>query len=222
MVKEVKDKVIIAAVKQPNGTSVVEEIPYGLLVWATGNAPRPLVRDLISKIPAQTGSRRGLLVNDFLVVEGCEGIWSLGDCSATKFAPTAQVAAQQGTYLARLFNTMAQTNALELEIDSLKELKPKTPDVDGAIEVKQRALSKVKLMKPFEYSHQGSLAYIGSDKAIADLPFGFSGGNVAAGGQMTYYFWRSAYLSKLFSLRNRTLGTWNYNAFADISCIGLD
>jgi len=53
----------------------------------------------------------------------------------------------------------------------------------------------------------GSLAYIGSDKAIADLPFGFSGGNVAAGGQLTYYFWRSAYLSKLFSLRNRTLGT---------------
>jgi NADH:ubiquinone reductase (non-electrogenic) len=52
----------------------------------------------------------------------------------------------------------------------------------------------------------GSLAYIGSDKAVADLPFGWAGGNVAAGGQLTYYFWRSAYLSKLFSLRNRTLG----------------
>jgi NADH:ubiquinone reductase (non-electrogenic) len=75
MVKEVKDKVIVAAVKQPNGSSVVEEIPYGLLVWATGNAPRPLIKDFISKIPAQSGSRRGLLVNDFLVVEGCEGIW---------------------------------------------------------------------------------------------------------------------------------------------------
>jgi len=75
MVKEVKDKVIVAAVKQPNGTSVTEEIPYGLLVWATGNAPRPIIKDLINKIPAQTGSRRGLLVNDFLVVEGTEGIW---------------------------------------------------------------------------------------------------------------------------------------------------
>jgi NADH:ubiquinone reductase (non-electrogenic) len=41
---------------------------------------------------------------------------------------------------------------------------------------------------------------------VADLPFGWAGGNVAAGGQLTYYFWRSAYLSKLFSLRNRTLG----------------
>jgi len=55
-------------------------------------------------------------------------------------------------------------------------------------------------------TYVGSLAYIGSDKAVADLPFGFKGGNVAAGGQLTYYFWRSAYLSKLFSLRNRTLG----------------
>jgi NADH:ubiquinone reductase (non-electrogenic) len=75
MVKEVQEKNIIAAVKQPNGTSEITKIPYGLLVWATGNAPRPLVSDLISKIPAQKGSRRGLMVNDFLVVEGTEGVW---------------------------------------------------------------------------------------------------------------------------------------------------
>jgi len=154
MVKEVKDKTIVAAVKQPNGSTVIEEIPYGLLVWATGNAPRPIVKDLISKIPAQGGSRRGLLVNDFLVVEGTEGIWSLGDCSATKFAPTAQVASQQGAYLARLFNTMAHTNALEAEIDELKA-KEQTPAVKAVLEEKFRQLSKVKLIKPFEYSHQG-------------------------------------------------------------------
>jgi NADH:ubiquinone reductase (non-electrogenic) len=75
MVKEVKDKTIVASVKNSDGTAVIEEIPYGLLVWATGNSARPVVRDLISKIPAQAGSRRGLLVNDFLVVEGTEGIW---------------------------------------------------------------------------------------------------------------------------------------------------
>lgn len=48
-----------------------------------------------------------------------------------------------------------------------------------------------------------SLAYIGSDKAIADLPV--LSGNLAVGGLATYYFWRSAYLSQLFSLRNRIL-----------------
>jgi NADH:ubiquinone reductase (non-electrogenic) len=78
----------------------------------------------------------------------------LGDCAATKFAPTAQVAAQQGTYLARLFNTMAQTNALEAEIDSLKA-QPRTPEVSATIDARVRQLSKVKLIKPFEYSHQG-------------------------------------------------------------------
>jgi NADH:ubiquinone reductase (non-electrogenic) len=30
-------------------------------------------------------------------------------------------------------------------------------------------------------------------------------GNLAAGGLATYYFWRSAYISQLFSLRNRLL-----------------
>jgi NADH:ubiquinone reductase (non-electrogenic) len=79
---------------------------------------------------------------------------SLGDCSATKFAPTAQVAAQQGTYLSRLFNTMAQTNALEADIAELKS-KPQSPEIETAIADKQRQLSKVKLIKPFEYSHQG-------------------------------------------------------------------
>ncbi|KZV81080.1 hypothetical protein EXIGLDRAFT_629072 [Exidia glandulosa HHB12029] len=57
---------------------------------------------------------------------------------------------------------------------------------------------------PFSYSHQGSLAYIGSDKAIADLPI-FGQGNLATGGVATYLFWRSAYISTLFSLRNRVL-----------------
>lgn len=46
-------------------------------------------------------------------------------------------------------------------------------------------------------------SYIGSDKAIADLPFG--PGNLASGGVATYAFWRSAYVSNLFSTRNRTL-----------------
>ena len=103
---------------------------------------------------------------------------------------------------------MAVTNGLEADIDALKA-KPETEEIKAALVEKTKQLSRVKLMKPFEYSHQGSLAYIGSDKAVADLPFGFKGGNVAAGGQLTYYFWRSAYLSKLFSLRNRTLGIYS-------------
>ena len=48
-----------------------------------------------------------------------------------------------------------------------------------AIEAAEKAIEKAKeKWRPFHYSHQGSLAYIGSDRAIADLPF--MNGNVLA------------------------------------------
>lgn len=48
-------------------------------------------------------------------------------------------------------------------------------------------------MRPMKRANgQGSLAYIGSEKAIADLPL--FNGNVASGGGAAMLFWRSAYL----------------------------
>lgn len=79
MVKNVTDKYIEAEYTDASGNKVTEKIPYGLLVWATGNALRPVVKDLMSQIPAQKDSRRGLLVNEYLVVKGTEGVWALGD-----------------------------------------------------------------------------------------------------------------------------------------------
>jgi NADH:ubiquinone reductase (non-electrogenic) len=67
----------------------------------------------------------------------------------------------------------------------------------------QKSLRRVKQIGPFEYSHQGSLAYIGKDRAVADISY--FAGNLASGGTMTYLFWRSAYLSMCFSTRNRVL-----------------
>ena len=65
-------------------------------------------------------------------------------------------------------------------------------------------LRRIKQIGPFQYSHQGSLAYIGAEKAVADVSW-FKGGNIASGGTMTYLFWKSAYLSMCFSTRNRML-----------------
>ncbi|KAK9465776.1 pyridine nucleotide-disulfide oxidoreductase-domain-containing protein [Lipomyces arxii] len=210
MVKKVTDKAIHAEVTSPDGTKSMVELPYGLLVWATGNAPRAVVRDLMTKIPDQAKARRGLEVNDYLVVNGTEGIWALGDCAATKYAPTAQVATQQGAYLARLFNTMAKTQALEEEIAHLEDLGHATGVVEdkkaiaSEIESKAKVLRRSKRLMPFQYTHQGSLAYIGSDKAIADVTWG-EGNNLTSSGQLTYLFWRSAYVSMVFSTRNKML-----------------
>lgn len=209
MVKKVSDKYIEAEVTNPDGSRETQILPYGCLIWATGNAVRPVISDLISRIPAQKGSRRGLAVNEYLVVEGTDGIWSLGDCSVTKYAPTAQVASQQGAFLARLFNNMAKTEKLETELKELENLSTAaaTPadreSIEKGIQSKTKALRKVKKLSPFAYTHQGSLAYIGMERAVADVSWW--NGNIASGGGLTYLFWRSAYLSMCFSTRNRLL-----------------
>lgn len=211
MVKKVDDKIITAEGTKPDGTKEVIELPYGLLVWATGNAARPVVRDVLAHVESQQNSRRGLLVNEYLVVEGTSDVWALGDCTATKYAPTAQVAAQQGVYLAGLFGQLAKSEDIREEISKLDSLaKAATSDPDrkailAELESKARKLRRTESLLPFEYSHQGSLAYIGSDRAVADLTFWGDTNNFSTGGQLTYLFWRSAYISMVFSVRNRLL-----------------
>ncbi|KAF2743382.1 alternative NADH-dehydrogenase [Sporormia fimetaria CBS 119925] len=209
MVKNVTDKYIEAESVGPDGQKQLERIPYGLLVWATGNAVRPVVNDLISQIPAQKNSRRGLAVNEYLVVKGTENVWAVGDCAVANYAPTAQVAAQEGAFLARMFNNMAKTQEIQSQLAELSQAQEVAPTKEARDEIfanikdLQKRLRRVQSINPFEYSHQGSLAYIGSDKAVADISW--FAGNLASGGTITYFFWRSAYLSMCFSTRNRVL-----------------
>lgn len=51
----------------------------------------------------------------------------------------------------------------------------------------------------FKYKHLGMLAYIGSNRALADLP------RIKGKGFSTWLFWRSAYLTRLVSLKNKIL-----------------
>lgn len=151
MVKEIKPKSVIVA--NPAGERV--EIPFGLLVWAGGNTLRPITKDLMAKLGQAQPNRRGLTVDDRMVLAGSNGsIYSFGDCTATSYAPTAQVAAQQGTYVGKLFNQMAQIENLEAEIAELKRTKADLAEIDAVA----KKITKAKKMKPFQYSHQGSLA----------------------------------------------------------------
>ena len=208
-VKKVNEKTIEAEWKKADGTKEKEIIPYGLLVWATGNAVRPVVRDLMSQIPAQKDSRRGLAVNEYLVGNGTENIWAVGDCAIANYAPTAQVASQEGAFLARMFNALAKTETINDELARLSNKqaaemnKEKRTAILNEIKGLQKSLRRIKQIGPFEYSHQGSLAYIGHERAVADVSW--LSGNFASGGTMTYLFWKSAYLNMCFSTRNRAL-----------------
>lgn len=96
---------------------------------------------------------------------GTDGtVFALGDCTSTQYAPTAQVASQQGAYLARVFQQLAKRDALLEQVTAAKQEGAST---DGL----EKQLTKLENLRPFHYSHQGSLAYIGSEKAIADLEF---------------------------------------------------
>ncbi|KAJ6466912.1 pyridine nucleotide-disulfide oxidoreductase-domain-containing protein [Mycena sanguinolenta] len=205
MVKEVKEKSVTLALPSKE----VIEMPCGMVVWAAGNKGRSVTQDLMAQLPTAQTNKRGITIDEYMEMKGTDGtIFAVGDCTASSHAPTAQVASQQGAYLARAFAQRVKRDGLQAQVEELErsaamilhddERKKTLDELEGV----KRQLAKFKI-RPFSYSHQGTLAYIGSDKAIADLPF--LNGSVATGGFLTFYFWRSAYLSTLFSLRNRTL-----------------
>lgn len=216
MVKEITPQSVVVETKEKGR----EVIPCGLVVWAGGNTLRPLTKKLMSYYTATQTNRRGLTIDDRmrLVVPsetgendgktGSDSIFAIGDCTSTAYAPTAQVASQQGAYLGRMLNQVAKREAVASKLAGLESLSENAPEGQEGEQVKLRKqLDRLSVSQwsPFHYSHQGSLAYIGSDKAIADLPFPLVHGNIASAGVATYLFWRSAYLSTLFSLRNRVL-----------------
>jgi NADH:ubiquinone reductase (non-electrogenic) len=67
----------VITLKGPGGAE--ERLPYGVCVWSTGNAARPLVRDLVAAIPAQAELSAGanpasvkLAVDPYLRVIGAD------------------------------------------------------------------------------------------------------------------------------------------------------
>jgi NADH:ubiquinone reductase (non-electrogenic) len=83
-----------------------ERLPSGMVLWSTGFAPVPLVTGL----PFER-DRAGRIVTDArLRVPGAPGVFALGDCARPREDPLpqlAQVAEQEGRYLARALAALA-------------------------------------------------------------------------------------------------------------------
>lgn len=93
---------------------------------------------------------------DQLRMKGASNIFAIGDCTASSYAPTAQVASQEGAYLARVFAQIAKADVLKDKIGEMRKEGKSLKEVDNV----QRQLEKVDRLRPFHYSHQGSLAYV--------------------------------------------------------------
>lgn len=79
-----------------------EELSFDLAIWCAGIKISPL-SEKINKI-LKIDCNRGIPVNNFLQIENRRDVFAMGDCAYSGNPPTAQVAYQQGKYLAKQFN----------------------------------------------------------------------------------------------------------------------
>lgn len=210
-VEEVKDDVIVLK----DGT----QIPYGLAVWAAGNGPLPITLQLInalgeegSQAEAQSIARGRLAVDAWLRVLGGDGkIFAYGDCSCIttgQLPATAQVASQQGEFLARLCSQ--NCNFLPGLDSTDNSMLPPTHDETREKKVTEKissfAIQDDKIAAPFQFLNLGILAYTGGGSALAQLQLTpAEQSRVKGRGKIGFGLWRSVYLSKQVSLRNRFL-----------------
>ncbi|CAA0393636.1 unnamed protein product [Arabidopsis thaliana] len=102
--------------------------------------------------------------------------------SQVKFLPaTAQVAAQQGAYLAKCFDRMEECE--------------KSPE--GPIRMRGEGRHR---FRPFRYRHLGQFAPLGGEQTAAQLP-----GDWVSIGHSSQWLWYSVYASKQVSWRTRVL-----------------
>ncbi|SCU99920.1 LAME_0G06370g1_1 [Lachancea meyersii CBS 8951] len=187
-VSKVEKDHLIAKTKAEDGAVTEQTIPYGTLIWATGNKPLSIITDLFKKIPQQVDSRRGLAVNNNMLVKGTNNIFAVGDNAFSGLPPTAQVAHQQAEYLAKVFDRMSKTPNFHAD------LAKRTQKVDLFFEENG--------VKPFDYIHYGALAYLGAEKAIANITYG-KRSFYTGGGVLTFYIWRVLYAMMILSARSR-------------------
>ncbi|KAD4982349.1 hypothetical protein E3N88_19020 [Mikania micrantha] len=254
MVVKVSDKEISTKVIK---TGEIATIPYGMAVWSTGIATRPVVMDFMKQIGQ--ANRRVLATDEWLRVEGTNSIYALGDCatinqrkvmedisaifqkadkdnsgtltvkefqealddicdrypqvklylnnkqmsslvdllkeskgdvtkesielnveefksalsqvdSQMKNLPaTAQVAAQQGSYLADCFNRMEEC----------------TKNPEGPLRFRESGRHR---FRPFRYRHLGQFAPLGGEQTAAQLP-----GDWVSIGHSSQWLWYSVY-----------------------------
>jgi NADH dehydrogenase FAD-containing subunit len=188
-----------------------QSIPYGLAVWAGGIGPLPITLSIINAIggrqlDAQKVARGKIAVDPWLrAINGNGRIFALGDCTCTQGAclpTTAQVAAQEGEFLAHLLNTANLT--AEFEQGTLL-LPPRKDDRHSHLSESIASLTTKSsdFAAPFQFLDMGILAYTGQGSALAQVQADQT--RIKAKGNVGFGLWRSVYFMKQASMRNRFL-----------------
>jgi len=83
-------------------------IKYDMAIWCGGIKKTVLSEKINNSLDLTC--KFGIPVNKFLRVKNSYNVYAIGDCAYSKYAPTAQVAYQQGKYLANRFNNNFKTD----------------------------------------------------------------------------------------------------------------
>eukprot|EP00298_Acanthocystis_sp_HF-20_P007391 c16999_g1_i1.p1 GENE.c16999_g1_i1~~c16999_g1_i1.p1 ORF type:complete len:472 (-),score=194.58 c16999_g1_i1:98-1513(-) len=167
-------------------------LPFGMLVWSAGIKQIKLIERL-NFLKGKTGR---ILVDNYLRVlprnendktDFVNRIYAIGDCAVNTevpLTPLAKVAQQQGKYLANRFNSIDPNDL-----------------TNGVLVPKKN--------KEFVFFNAGSMAQIGSWKAVIDMSH-LGTDNVHAKGPVVkgisaFLTWRSAYLGMQVSWANKLL-----------------
>ncbi|KAL7556189.1 hypothetical protein ACA910_015307 [Epithemia clementina (nom. ined.)] len=206
-VKEVTEKTIVLS----NGIVV----PYGMSVWAAGNGPLPITLQLIESLgekqaEQQQSARGRIAVDPWLRAVGGNGdILAFGDCSCMIKGPlpaTGQVAAQQGEYLAgimnRKYNLSPPLTANGVFLPPVRD--PAVTKTSLSDSIAGFATNSYEYAKPFQFLNLGILAYTGGSTALAQVT-PTPNSPIKSSGKIGNFLWRSVYLSKQVSWRNRLL-----------------
>ena len=83
-----------------------DNVDYDEVIWCCGNKQANLTANLTNLLMGKFDikSKRGLYISSFMEVYGNKYLYAIGDCTSTSYPHTAQVAYQQGIYLANHFN----------------------------------------------------------------------------------------------------------------------
>ncbi|PUU83502.1 pyridine nucleotide-disulfide oxidoreductase-domain-containing protein [Tuber borchii] len=166
------------------------EVPVGCVVWSTGLAPNPfLTKALKGKLYLDERSSK-IVVDDHLRARSMgekssascplDDVFAIGDCAiigGQELPATAQVANQQAIWLGKTLNKAAVRKAARG--------KP------GPVKLQDE--------KMFRFRSLGIMAYLGGWRAITQS------GSAELKGRMAWVLWRTAYMTKSVSWRNRIL-----------------
>ncbi|EED91648.1 predicted protein [Thalassiosira pseudonana CCMP1335] len=193
-------------------------LPLGLSVWCAGTAPVSFVSQLLDQLPTEAKSKDGRIQVDRWLRPPMKdpsllgSVLVIGDAAAAieddEYLPqTAQVAGQQGAYIARM---LSRGYDLEVTPPAL----PCTPSSDCDVFYDPQLTEWLKIRgldiaSKFSFLNLGLLAYLGGGEALSQVQVG-DFPLFAYSGSVAFVLWRSVYLVKQVATKNRVLVTFDW------------